>query len=197
MSTIPQVIGKPLIKGSPGITGSWIPRAPMKGFWWHLHVGSSLNFPLPWRRYTVVGGEPAVMLLVLSWEGSEIQSSPMSVSLFTSDLLSFGHVETRTLDSNSQELPVTICKWTPCNQWFANCRIGNRLQAGSNTRPKQEHSLKTKKPWHRRPMNYDMWRPGNRLELLLMSRQEISRPTSDRFYLVIWICLVCEELQGW
>ena len=22
------------------ITGSWIPRAPIKGFWWHLHVGS-------------------------------------------------------------------------------------------------------------------------------------------------------------
>ena len=21
----------------------WIPRAPMKGFWWHLHVGSSLD----------------------------------------------------------------------------------------------------------------------------------------------------------
>ena len=26
-------------------TGSWIPRAPMKGFWWHLHVGSSNTFP--------------------------------------------------------------------------------------------------------------------------------------------------------
>ena len=30
------------ICGSPRITGCWIPRAPMKGFWWHLHVGSSL-----------------------------------------------------------------------------------------------------------------------------------------------------------
>ena len=29
------------ICGSPRITGSWIPRAPMKGFCWHLHVGSS------------------------------------------------------------------------------------------------------------------------------------------------------------
>jgi len=37
-------IGCLLIKGSPGITGSWIPRAPMKGFWGHLHVGSSV-FP--------------------------------------------------------------------------------------------------------------------------------------------------------
>ena len=34
------VIGHLLNKGSPGITGSWIPKAPMKGFWWHLHVGS-------------------------------------------------------------------------------------------------------------------------------------------------------------
>jgi len=29
-----------LICGSPRITGSWIPRAPTEGFWWHLHVGS-------------------------------------------------------------------------------------------------------------------------------------------------------------
>ena len=28
-----RLIGWPLIKGSPGITGSRIPRAPMKGFW--------------------------------------------------------------------------------------------------------------------------------------------------------------------
>ena len=33
------------ICGSPRITGCWIPRAPMKGFWWHLHVGSSLDQP--------------------------------------------------------------------------------------------------------------------------------------------------------
>ncbi len=32
------------ICGSPRITGSWIPRSPMKGFWWHLHVGSSTRF---------------------------------------------------------------------------------------------------------------------------------------------------------
>ena len=32
-----------MIGGSRRITGSWIPRAPMKGFWWHLHVGSSLT----------------------------------------------------------------------------------------------------------------------------------------------------------
>ena len=32
-----------LIKGSPGITGCWIPTAPMKGFRRHLHVGSSLE----------------------------------------------------------------------------------------------------------------------------------------------------------
>ena len=31
-----------MICGSRRITGSWIPRAPMKGFWWHLHVGSSI-----------------------------------------------------------------------------------------------------------------------------------------------------------
>ena len=31
-----------MICGSRRITGCWIPRAPMKGFWWHLHVGSSL-----------------------------------------------------------------------------------------------------------------------------------------------------------
>lgn len=31
-----------MICGSPRITGSWILRAPTKGFWWHLHVGSSL-----------------------------------------------------------------------------------------------------------------------------------------------------------
>ena len=40
----PALIGYLLIKGSPGITGSWIPRAPMKGFRWHLHVGSSFVF---------------------------------------------------------------------------------------------------------------------------------------------------------
>ena len=38
------VTGKPSIEGSPGITGSWIPRALMKGFSWHLHVGSSFFF---------------------------------------------------------------------------------------------------------------------------------------------------------
>ena len=28
------------------LAAPWIPRAPMKGFWWHLHVGSSVNrFP--------------------------------------------------------------------------------------------------------------------------------------------------------
>ena len=31
-----------MICGSRRITGSWISRAPMKGFWWHLHVGSSI-----------------------------------------------------------------------------------------------------------------------------------------------------------
>ena len=39
----PALIGYLLIKGSPGITGSWIPRAPMKGFFWHLHVVSTAN----------------------------------------------------------------------------------------------------------------------------------------------------------
>ena len=28
------------ICGSPRITGSWIQRAPIKGIWWHLNVGS-------------------------------------------------------------------------------------------------------------------------------------------------------------
>ena len=28
------------ICGSQRITGSWIPRSPLKEFWWHLHVGS-------------------------------------------------------------------------------------------------------------------------------------------------------------
>ena len=28
---------------APRITGSWIPRAPTKGLWWHLHVGSSIS----------------------------------------------------------------------------------------------------------------------------------------------------------
>ena len=43
----PSPIGFLLITSSPGITGSRIPRAPMKGFWWHLHVGSSQNI-IPW-----------------------------------------------------------------------------------------------------------------------------------------------------
>ena len=37
-----DLVGYPLIKGSPGITGSWIPRALILGFWWHLDVGSPL-----------------------------------------------------------------------------------------------------------------------------------------------------------
>ena len=47
------VIGYPLTCGSPRITGSWIPRAPTKGLWWHLNVGSSIiSLPSdePWVR---------------------------------------------------------------------------------------------------------------------------------------------------
>ena len=53
------IIGCLLIKGSPGITGSWIPRAPMKGFWWHLHVGSSVNrFPKDKKIKPMTDNEP-------------------------------------------------------------------------------------------------------------------------------------------
>ena len=38
----------PLMTGSEHwhchLPNHWIPRAPMKGFWWHLHVGSSIIF---------------------------------------------------------------------------------------------------------------------------------------------------------
>ena len=37
-----RVIGYLLIKGSPGITGSWIPRAPMKG--WDISFSLSFSF---------------------------------------------------------------------------------------------------------------------------------------------------------
>ena len=33
-----------MICGSPRITGSWIPRAPTEGLWWHIHVDSPSPF---------------------------------------------------------------------------------------------------------------------------------------------------------
>ena len=106
-----------MIKGSPGITGSWIPRAPMKGFWWHLHVGSTKKNKQAdgasrskTRCDTVVPGEPSSFNCLSSTDQIE-----RGILLLCHDMsIAFWILLSLTLTSMS---------WKRLTETLARCRI--------------------------------------------------------------------------
>ena len=84
------------ICGSPRITGSWIPRAPTKGFRWHLHVGSSANslFLIAWSRHETDASFLLLLFLIL-------EASVISCTAF-SEGNSFGAVQERKIWPNKK-----------------------------------------------------------------------------------------------